>query len=322
MDRQPVGVIQASPATRCQGPKCRFRDDAIVARFCSAVLLILLALAVGSTPLATEQPLPDQQAFLQEVRRRLQPDDRRQSAYMFVVTERRVKVDSRGRAVSESTTKSESYPGFAPGEERWRRVIEENGRPVTETTLRKKDAERRREAEDYARRLQDRKERAKLDRERDRDRREATEAVDDIFRVYDVAMLGREAIDGHDTIVFSMAPRPRAVARTREGRWLRAFKGRAWVSETEHELVKLEVEAVDTISMGLGMLARMHKGTTAAFLRRKINGEAWLPARADYRFSARVLMLKSMRERGTVEFSDYRKFDVETVTTVKPPDVN
>jgi hypothetical protein len=284
--------------------------------------LLLVAATIVTTvlrPAALERPLPELQPFLQEVRKHLQPDDSRQSSYMFVTTERRWKLDGRGRPSNESVTIGESYPGFAPGEDRWRRVLEEDGKRVPEAALQKKDAERRKRAEVYAGRLQDPRERAKLARARENDRREAAETVDDAFRVYEIAMLGRESIDGHDTIALSMTPRPRAAARTREGRWLRAFKGRAWISESDYELVKLEVEAIDTISMGLGMLARMHKGSTAAFSRRKVNGETWLPSRAEYQFSARVLMIRSMRERGTVEFSNYLKFGVETSTTIATP---
>jgi hypothetical protein len=285
-----------------------------------AICLAAILAVTGLEPRAQERPLPELQPFLQQVRKHLQPDDRRQIGYVFVTTERRHKVDKHGRPTSESITVAESYPGFGPGEERWRRVIEEDGKPVPEATLRKKDEERRKRAEEYARKLQDPGERAKLAREREKDRREAAEALDDAFRVFDIAMIGREVVDDHGTIVLKLTPRPRAEVKTRQGRWLRAFKGRAWISESDHELVKLEVEAVDTISMGLGILARMHKGTTAVFSRRKVDGEAWLPARAEYRFSARVLMLRSMREIGTVEFSKYRKFGVETSTTIATPD--
>jgi hypothetical protein len=62
----------------------------------------------------------------------------------------------------------------------------------------------------------------------------------------------------------------------------------------------------------------VHKGSKAAFERRKVNGEQWLPARATYTGSARVMLLKVMRVGGTLEFSDYRKFSVETETKIKP----
>ena len=63
---------------------------------------------------------------------------------------------------------------------------------------------------------------------------------------------------------------------------MRHFAGKAWVSESEYEVVRLEAEAIETASFGLGLLARVHKGSKAAFERRKVNGEQWLPARATY----------------------------------------
>ena len=51
-------------------------------------------------------------------------------------------------------------------------------------------------------------------------------------------------------------------------------------------MVRLEVEAIDTVTSGLGIVARMHKGSKGAFQRRKVNGEEWLPASATYTGSA------------------------------------
>jgi hypothetical protein len=107
--------------------------------------------------------------------------------------------------------------------------------------------------------------------------------------------------------------------RTREGGIMRNFTGRAWISESDYELVRLEVEAIDTVSFGLGLLARVHKGSRAAFQRRKVNGEAWLPAVATYSASARIALVKVMRRGGTSEFSNYKKFAVDTSTTIATP---
>jgi hypothetical protein len=100
---------------------------------------------------------------------------------------------------------------------------------------------------------------------------------------------------------------------------MRHFAGKVWVSESEYEVVRLEAEAIETASFGLGLLARVHKGSKAAFERRKVNGEQWLPARATYSASARIMLVKVMRIGGTLEFSDYRKFSVQTDTTIGKP---
>ena len=41
-----------------------------------------------------------------------------------------------------------------------------------------------------------------------------------------------------------------------------------------------------TLSFGLGLLARVHKGTVATYQRRKVNNEAWLPEQVTWTASA------------------------------------
>jgi len=279
-----------------------------------AVVLLLIALPAP----AQERPLPPLEPFLQQVRAHLQTDEDRQSAYMYVETQRRHGIDKKGNPTGESVKIIESYPGF-PGEDRWDRVISENGKPTSPEELAKQDRERQKKAEEFVRRLQSGKDRAKMAREREERRREDEKAIDEIFRVYDIRMLRREPLEGHDTIVFSLTPRRDAKPRTREGKIMRNFVVKAWVSESDYELVRLEVEAIDDVSIGMGLLARVHKGTRAWFQRRKVNGEEWLPAEASYTASARVLLLKRYRVGGTSEFSGYRKFTVDTSTTYTRP---
>ena len=156
-------------------------------------------------------------------------------------------------------------------------------------------------------------------REEDKQRREYAAAVDDLFRVYDIRMVRREAIDGHDTIVATLTPKPGVKPLTDDGKIMRHFKARAWISESDYELVRVEIEAIDTLSIGLGLLARVHKGTVATYERRKVNNEAWLPAEVTWTASARVALVRRLRLRGVSEFSNYRKFTVDTSTTYKPP---
>jgi tetratricopeptide (TPR) repeat protein len=59
----------------------------------------------------------------------------------------------------------------------------------------------------------------------------------------------------------------------------------------------------------------LHKGAHLSFLRRKVNGEVWLPAVVSYRGSARVGLIWTLRRSGTSEYSGYRKFTVDTAET-------
>jgi hypothetical protein len=274
----------------------------------------VFALAASvATASGQERPLPDFDEFIHETRARLQTDSSLQQTYAYVETRREQKLNGDGRVTEDTVRVIESYPGLPGEERRFERVVAVNGTPVPARELAARDRERQEKARQLAARMsrQPAGENARQAREASGQRARVSAAVDDIFRVYDVRMVGREAIDGHDTIVFALTPRQRPEPRTREGRQMRHFSVRAWVSETDHELVRVDAEAVETLSIGWGLLARIHKGTRFSFERRKVNGEAWLPARSSYTGSARVGLIRTLRRQGVSEYSSYRKFSVE-----------
>ncbi len=283
-------------------------------------LVVILGLAVSIGPIgAQDWPLPDKAAFLAEARKYLQTDRSLQGSYMYVETRRESKVDRDGRKQEETVKVYESYPGL-PGEPRWERLVSENGRPLPAAELADQDRDREQKASAMARRLETDpgRERARQQREWQQRRRERELALADVDIVFDVKMTGRESIEGHDTIAFSLTPRPASQPKTREGGLMKHFSVRAWISESEYELVRLEATALENMSLGYSVLARLHKGSRLSFLRRKINGEVWLPALASYSGSGRVGLLWTLRRTGTTEYSGYRKFSVETSFSVQP----
>lgn len=288
----------------------RLLHASLLARTVVVPLLSVTALV------AQERPLPDQASFLREVRTHLRTDSALQSSYIYTETRREQKLDGRGRVQQESVKVFESYPGL-PGEGRWERLISENGRPRAAADLEKEMRQRQKKAEALVRESSEQpaKQQARQQRDYAEQRREFDAVLDDLFLVYDIRMERRESINGHDTIVFFLSPRPNAKPRTREGRQMRTFTVRAWVSEAEKELVRIDAEAIDTLSMGFGLLARLHKGAKLSFVRTKVNDEVWLPSRVSYSGSARVGLVAVLRRSGGSEFSGYRKFSVDTSTT-------
>jgi len=286
-------------------------------------LSILVALGfpiAGSTLGAQNRPLPDQQSFLTETRTHLQTDSTLQSSYVYVETRREQKLDKGGRTREESVKVFESHPGL-PGEGRWERITAEDGRPVPPEELARQDRERQQKVNEMVERLarNSSKELARQARELHKARRERDEAMSDIYDIFEIRMIGRERVEEHDTIAFLLTPRRDAKPKTHAGEQIRHFRLRAWVSEHDHELVKLEAEAIDNLRLGLGGLARLHKGARLSFLRQKVNGEVWLPAVASYNGSARVGLLVTLRRSGTSEYSGYRKYSVDTLVGVGTP---
>jgi len=279
---------------------------------------LVFALVLIAVPAAQERPLPDYDTFAAQVKKHLATDEERQSGYMF--NERRVeeKVDGSGRVTSASTKVFEIYPGL-PGEDRYRRLIEEDGRRLAPDKLAQQDRDRQKEVASYARSQAVESQRQKTARENDAKQKHYEAAIDDLFRIYDIHMVGRQSIDGHDTIVATLNPKQNVQPQTDDGKIMRNFKARAWVSESDYELVRIEIEAIRDLSFGLGLLARVHKGTVATYERRKVNNEVWLPARVTWTASGRLFLVRRLRLRGSAEFSGYRKFSVDTSTTFSEP---
>jgi hypothetical protein len=277
----------------------------------------LLALVLA-TPAAQDRPLPDYDLFSAQVKAHLATDEERQSGYMFLERRTEQKLDGSGRPTNESVKVFEVYPGL-PGEDRYRRLIEEDGKPVPPSKLAQQDRERQQKVESYARKVSTSAEREQETRQRDKERQQNRAAVDDLFRIYDIHMVRRESLEGHDTIVATLMPKEGVKPQTDDGNIMRHFKARAWISESDYELVRVEIEAIDDLSFGWGLLARVHKGTIATYQRRKVNDEIWLPEQVTWTASARVLLVKRLRLRGVAEFSGYRKFAVDTSTTYTSP---
>ena len=280
--------------------------------------LLILTLALAATAAAQDRPLPDYATFAAQVRKHLATDEERQSGYMFVERRTEQKVDGSGRVTSESVKVFEVYPGL-PGEARYRRLIEENGKGVASEKLASQDRNRQEDVEEYVRNQASPARRQKAERDQANLRRRYEAAVDDLFRLYDIRLVGREKIDGHDTILATLVPRTNVQPRTDDGKMMRKFKARAWVSESDYELVRVEAEAIEDLSFGLGLLARVHKGTVASYERRKVNNEAWLPAKVSWTASGRMFLVRRLRLRGISEFSGYRKFAVDTSTIYSTP---
>lgn len=279
-----------------------------------------LAIAAGllsvTALVAQTGPLPDKDSFLRDARARLRTDSSLQSSYIYTETRREQKVDGSGRVKEESVKIYESYPGL-PGEGRWERLISENGRPRPAAELEKEMRERQKKAEAMARAVteQPAKQREQQEREAAKNRREFEAILDDIWRVFEIRLERRETLNGYETILVSLTPRQDAKPRTREGGMMKSFTVRAWINEADRELVRVDAEAIDTVSLGFGLLARLHKGAKLSFVRTRVNDEVWLPSRVSYSASARVALVAMLRRAGISEFSGYRKFSVDTSTT-------
>lgn len=259
------------------------------------------------------RPLPDPREFLEGVRRNIRSDGLLLDQYTFTEEFSERRLDAKGRVKKSRSEIYEVYPSYEPGK-LYRRLVARDGKRLSETELAEQDRkqeertakrERRQSSEDEAAR------RKRLARKEER-RLEEQRVVDEMFLMDEIVVVGRETIDGRSTVIVDFTPKPGYRPITEGGKVIQKIKGRAWIDEEDRQLVRIETRLLDNMGVGPARVARLQRGSSGYFQRRKINGEIWLPAEASFRGEAKLLLVFGARVEVSSRYSDYRKFSVGT----------
>jgi hypothetical protein len=267
--------------------------------------------AVDLTPDATGAVPPEQ---IRELLRRAEEkdleNDKQQRDYTYVERAEEHKLDGRG--------------GVKKIESRTSEILEIYGEPVARLTAKddkplsageaKKEDDKIQKIIDKRKNESEEDRRKRLERE-EKGREEDRKFVLEIADAFNFRLVGSAVLDGRDTWVLEGEPRPGYEPKQRGARILSKFKGRVWIDKAEAQWVKLDITAIDTISVGF-VLARIHKGTHVLVELNRVNDEVWLPKHVQLHFDARVALFKRYDEDVEQTYRDYRKFRTHTKMTV------
>jgi hypothetical protein len=265
-------------------------------------------------------PLPATHEFIRKMRSAIRFDDDLQQAYTYLEKRRDVKITGLGKVSVGPTRTFEVYPSNQPGRT-YKRLVAVEGKPLPPAELARRDEEHRRNVlAEYER---DKAETPAVRKERlakeDKERREREAIVNDAFAVFEATAIGRDTIDGHGVVVLWLRPRRNVSPRTREGGYMTKFAGKVWVVEADGQIVKLDLAAFDDIQVGYGVVGRVHEGARLEFARRRVNNEAWLPAWSHITAKGRTLLFRPFDFDVRTDYTDYKKWSVDTKVTYEGP---
>jgi hypothetical protein len=235
-------------------------------------------------PSAQVRPLPDSERFYRETRANLERSQGEQ--FRFAYKERRTELHTNpfGRLGSGGTVGYEVTPE-EDGTVRVRRLIERDGQPVTDGGV----------------------ERVDLRRGEERRGRSRPSVWEDTVKTLQMTIDRREMYEGRPVIVVLFEPRPDARPETREGRLARVFKGSILVDEVAHEVVRVDATAIDSISIGMGLVARINEGSTVTLRREPVDGSTWMPTSIRFTGRGRALLFRRLNVNHVIEWFDYRR---------------
>jgi hypothetical protein len=270
----------------------------------------------NAQPQPMDAPLPEVKAILDKVKSRIQLDRELQSQYTYLEKRRDVKLSKLGKVMVGPLRTFEVYPSAKPGRT-YKRLVEIDGKRLDAAELERRDTAHRQHLLDMIEQEKNETPQMKAKREQReaKDLREQRDLIDDAFAIFEVKLTGREMLDGQRVIAATLTPRQNVQTKSDEGKWMKRFKGRAWVSDDDWQVAKVEMEALDDINIGWGLVGRVHQGSKFTFSRTKVNGEVWLPVEMKFEASGRTLLFRKFQIFTVTSYSDYKKFNVDTSVT-------
>lgn len=229
-------------------------------------------------------------------------NDKRVRDYTYTERDVEHKLDGKGNTKS---TEVKTYDVLDIYDEQVQRLIAKDDKPLDTKESEKEDTkiqkiiDKRKNESDGDRKKREERE----EKERENDRKFEREVAD----AYNFTLVGAEQINGRDAWVINAEPRPGFEPHMKEAKFLPKFHGRVWIDKDDLQLAKLDVEAIDTVSLGW-VLARVHKGTRVMLEQTRVNDEVWLPEHVTFKVDARIALFKGFLMDGDQTYSDYKKF--------------
>lgn len=222
--------------------------------------------------------------------------------YTFVERDVENTLDGSGKTKS---TEIKTYDVLDIYGEQVRRLVAKGDKPL--------DAKEAAKEEEKVQKIIDRhrneseEDRRKREERAVKDREDSRKFVGEVADTFSFALVGTEFVGDRETWVISGEPRPESELRNKDSKFLSKFHGRLWIDKNDFQLAKMDIEAIDTASVGW-VLARIHKGTRVIFERTRMTDEIWLPKQLNYKLDARVALFKGYRMDAEQSYRDYKKF--------------
>ncbi len=277
-----------------------------------AVFMAVAVVAAVGSGRAQNRPLPDADAFYRKVSENLARAER--ATHLYTYKERRTDIHTNpfGRLGTSGTSVYDVYP--SPVRQLvYRRLVERNGAAVGAAELARQDHGYRDRVDQLLRergaRDAEGAELAEAEAQRARERRER--AINDVVGALDFTFKERAVYNGVPALVIAFSPRPAARPVTRQGRTAQRFAGTIWVDERAAEVMHLQATSIDDIAYGLGIVARLGKGTTATVTRKPVGDGLWMPTSLTLTGRGRAVLFRRLVVDFSIEWLEYRRLPGE-----------
>ncbi|MEO8573001.1 MAG: hypothetical protein ABI481_03455 [Pyrinomonadaceae bacterium] len=256
-------------------------------------------------PSLSGEPLPDISSLLKELQANEDKIENILDTYSFVQrsTRRELGKDGILRDKESETFQLSFYKGY-----RIRRLIEKNGKALSDQDQKNEDKRAGEQVEEIEKKLA--KQESSKGPPSGEDRRIS---IAEVLRASTLSNPRRERFRGRDVIVFDFEPNPSFDYKNAKSmlKFFGKTAGAMWIDEKDKQVARLEAVLFDSFNVGGGVLAKLKKGASFTLEQERVNDEIWLPSTADINLSVRILLVKGIDLNQVIRSYDYRKFTTE-----------
>jgi hypothetical protein len=121
----------------------------------------------------------------------------------------------------------------------------------------------------------------------------------------------RMSYKDRSTVVFDFVGDPHSKTHGITEDISKKLSGTVWIDEKDRQVTRMDARIDDTFRLGGGLVASVQKGSSFTFEQSLVNHELWLPTGADIHITARMLLLKGLKQNIHVENDTYQKFHAD-----------
>ncbi len=268
-------------------------------------------------PQKSQVKLPDLKKLFEEIDANQKEIDKIKENYAGTRVEEETEYDKSGKVTKKETKEHTFF--YLQGDE-ISTLVKKDGKALSEDEQKKENEQTQKRIAEIQKENKKKEEKEQKAKEEGKEEKDKDDPGIEIFlRVCQFVNPRRERFRGQDVLVFDFEPNPEYKPKNMEERVVKELAGVIWVDEKAHDVARLEAYFVEDVHIGGGVLANLQKGTSFVMEQGYLNNEVWLPTYEEAHVGVRVLLVKGFKVNEVTRYSDYKRFNVETLNTVNKP---
>jgi len=272
-------------------------------------------------PIKSQVKLPDLKTLFDEIDANQKQIDKIKENYAGTRVEEETQYDKTGKVTKKEVNE---YSFFYLYGDEVSTLVKKDGKALSEEDQNKENEKTQKHIAEVQKQEKKKEQKEEKKEEKAKEEGKKGEDKDDpgiemFLRASQFVNPRRERFRGQDVLVFDFEPNPEYKAKSMAEKLIKDLAGVIWVDEKAKDVVRLEAYFVGDFHLAGGLVANVERGTSFVFEQSYLNNEVWLPTYEEAHVGARVLLVKGFKMNMTTRYSDYKRFNVETLNTIEKP---